>query len=106
MVAPSGHPREVRTTLTAIASRDGTNALGQSRDTASMKSRSEIRSVDLVHHQAEQHNRLASIALALMPFTPPGIPVLAASAAALLGLRGHRGKSASGRRELATGETS
>jgi 4-azaleucine resistance transporter AzlC len=29
----------------------------------------------------------AGIALALMPFTPPGIPVLAASAAALIGLR-------------------
>ncbi len=29
----------------------------------------------------------AAIALALMPFAPPGIPVLAASAAALIGLR-------------------
>src|SRR3954462_8604703 len=29
----------------------------------------------------------AAIALALMPFAPPGVPVLAASAAALLGLR-------------------
>ena len=29
----------------------------------------------------------AVIALALMPFAPPGVPVLAASAAALLGLR-------------------
>jgi predicted branched-subunit amino acid permease len=27
------------------------------------------------------------IALALMPFTPPGVPVMAAAAAALLGLR-------------------
>src|SRR3954469_18194532 len=32
----------------------------------------------------------AVIALVLMPFTPPGVPVLAASAAALLGLRAHR----------------
>ena len=30
----------------------------------------------------------AAIALVLVPFTPPGIPVVAASAAALLGLRG------------------
>ena len=30
----------------------------------------------------------AAIALCLVPFTPPGIPVVAASAAALLGLRG------------------
>jgi branched chain amino acid efflux pump len=29
----------------------------------------------------------AAIALLLVPFTPPGIPVVAASAAALLGLR-------------------
>jgi predicted branched-subunit amino acid permease len=29
----------------------------------------------------------AAIALALMPFAPPGVPVLAASAAALIGLR-------------------
>ena len=34
----------------------------------------------------------AVIALALIPFAPPGVPVLAASAAALLGLRGRRGK--------------
>jgi predicted branched-subunit amino acid permease len=30
----------------------------------------------------------ATIALALVPFTPPGVPILAASVAALLGLRG------------------
>ena len=30
----------------------------------------------------------AAIALCLVPFAPPGIPVVAASAAALLGLRG------------------
>ena len=29
----------------------------------------------------------AVIALALMPFAPPGVPVLAATAAALIGLR-------------------
>jgi predicted branched-subunit amino acid permease len=29
----------------------------------------------------------ATIALALVPFTPPGVPILAASVAALLGLR-------------------
>jgi hypothetical protein len=29
----------------------------------------------------------AAIALALVPFTPPGVPILAAAAAALLGLR-------------------
>ncbi len=29
----------------------------------------------------------AAIALVLVPFTPPGIPVVAAAAAALLGLR-------------------
>jgi hypothetical protein len=28
-----------------------------------------------------------AIGLALVPFTPPGVPVIAASAAALLGLR-------------------
>ena len=33
------------------------------------------------------------IALALMPFTPPGVPVLAAAAAALLGLRQARTKT-------------
>ena len=47
----------------------------------------------------------AVIALVLMPFAPPGVPVLAASAAALLGLRS-RGAPAAGRprraRELAT----
>jgi predicted branched-subunit amino acid permease len=36
----------------------------------------------------------AAIALVLMPFTPPGVPVLAASAAALLGLRVRAGKVA------------
>jgi hypothetical protein len=30
----------------------------------------------------------ASLALALIPVTPPGIPVIASCAAALLGLRG------------------
>lgn len=35
----------------------------------------------------------ALIALALMPFTPPGVPVLAAAAAALLGLRQARTKT-------------
>jgi 4-azaleucine resistance transporter AzlC len=40
----------------------------------------------------------AVIALALMPFAPPGVPVLAACAAALLGLRA--------RGDLAAGETS
>jgi predicted branched-subunit amino acid permease len=30
----------------------------------------------------------AAIALCLVPFVPPGVPVVAASAAALLGLRG------------------
>jgi predicted branched-subunit amino acid permease len=30
----------------------------------------------------------ASIALALVPFTPPGVPVISACAAALIGLRG------------------
>jgi hypothetical protein len=30
----------------------------------------------------------AAIALALTPLTPPGVPVIAASAAALLGMRG------------------
>src|SRR4051794_8261737 len=53
----------------------------------------------------------AVIALALMPIAPPGVPVLAASAAALLGLRSQRAKAseeATGRhgasgRELATG---
>ena len=29
----------------------------------------------------------ATIALALVPFTPPGVPILAAGVAALLGLR-------------------
>jgi predicted branched-subunit amino acid permease len=42
----------------------------------------------------------AVIALALMPFAPPGVPVLAASAAALLGLRTHRARRSSN--ELAT----
>jgi predicted branched-subunit amino acid permease len=48
-----------------------------------------------------------AIALALMPFAPPGVPVLAASAAALLGLRGHaaRTRTASHSR-LATGASS
>ena len=32
----------------------------------------------------------AAIALCLVPFAPPGIPVVAASLAALLGLREHR----------------
>jgi predicted branched-subunit amino acid permease len=32
----------------------------------------------------------AAITLALMPFAPPGIPVVAAAAAALFGLRGRR----------------
>jgi branched chain amino acid efflux pump len=44
----------------------------------------------------------AVIALALMPFAPPGIPVLAASAAALLGLRAHGARRTSA--QLATGE--
>ncbi len=35
----------------------------------------------------------AVIALALVPFTPPGVPVLAASAAALVGLRAPRSSS-------------
>jgi predicted branched-subunit amino acid permease len=35
----------------------------------------------------------ALIALLLMPVAPPGVPVLAASAAALLGLRSHRAKA-------------
>jgi 4-azaleucine resistance transporter AzlC len=43
----------------------------------------------------------AVIALALMPFTPPGIPVLAASAAALLGVRVHAKQS--GAQEAARG---
>ena len=30
----------------------------------------------------------AAIALALTPFTPPGVPIVAASAACLIGLRG------------------
>jgi predicted branched-subunit amino acid permease len=34
-----------------------------------------------------------SIALLLMPFTPPGVPVVAAAAAALLGLRQARTKA-------------
>ena len=33
------------------------------------------------------------IALMLMPFTPPGVPVLAAAAAALLGVRRQRGRA-------------
>jgi predicted branched-subunit amino acid permease len=48
----------------------------------------------------------ALIALALMPFAPPGVPVLAASAAALLGLRSHRAKAVASRRELAAGQAS
>ena len=38
------------------------------------------------------------IALALMPFTPPGVPVVAAAAAALLGLRQARVEPGSRRR--------
>ena len=48
----------------------------------------------------------ALIALALMPFAPPGVPVLAASVAALLGLRSHRAKAVASHRELATGQAS
>jgi predicted branched-subunit amino acid permease len=59
----------------------------------------------------------AVIALALMPFAPPGVPVLAASAAALLGLRGRAAKTrapeggearahGTTRTRLATGESS
>ncbi|WP_084284995.1 AzlC family ABC transporter permease [Solirubrobacter soli] len=61
----------------------------------------------------------AVIALALMPFAPPGVPVLAATTAALLGLRGRAARSpkmATGgdapprrsatRTDLATGEAS
>jgi predicted branched-subunit amino acid permease len=46
----------------------------------------------------------AAIALVLMPFAPPGVPVLAASAAALLGLRAQRAPRRSA--TLATGEAS
>jgi 4-azaleucine resistance transporter AzlC len=51
----------------------------------------------------------AAIALVLMPFAPPGVPVVAASAAALLGLRSQRAKAsqtAAPRHQLATGESS
>jgi 4-azaleucine resistance transporter AzlC len=47
----------------------------------------------------------AAIALALMPISPPGIPVLAASAAALLGLRSERAKAGARRPDLATEES-
>jgi 4-azaleucine resistance transporter AzlC len=46
----------------------------------------------------------AVIALALMPFAPPGVPVLAATAAALLGLRSHGAGRPSAK--LVTGEAS
>jgi 4-azaleucine resistance transporter AzlC len=46
----------------------------------------------------------AAIALALMPFAPPGVPVLAASAAALLGLRARAGKAGENARAGKTGE--
>jgi 4-azaleucine resistance transporter AzlC len=46
----------------------------------------------------------AVIALALMPFTPPGIPVLAASAAALLGLRSRAATAEAGAAEQGAGE--
>jgi predicted branched-subunit amino acid permease len=44
----------------------------------------------------------AVIALALMPFAPPGVPVLAATAAALIGLRR---RAVTGRRAVTAGET-
>jgi predicted branched-subunit amino acid permease len=48
----------------------------------------------------------AVIALVLMPFAPPGVPVLAASAAALLGLRAAPARRRSSRRDLVRGEAS
>src|SRR3954452_14275229 len=48
----------------------------------------------------------AAIALVLMPFAPPGVPVLAATAAALLGLRTRpAGRRAAARGDVPTGET-
>jgi predicted branched-subunit amino acid permease len=38
----------------------------------------------------------AAIALVLVPFTPPGVPVMAASLGALVGLRRPAGKEPSG----------
>jgi 4-azaleucine resistance transporter AzlC len=48
----------------------------------------------------------AAIALALMPFAPPGVPVLAASAAALIGLRGGAKATAARARTAAAERTS